>query len=230
MSGPNSHTRHHLLSTLSRSDFALLRDKLSATELGVRKTMEAPNRPIEDIYFPDSGIISVVAEGAHGRQSEVGLIGSEGMTGSPILLGDDRTPHLVYVQVAGRGQKMKAGALRQAMQEGPTIRNCFLHFVQAFMVQATHTAVANGRGKLHERLARWLLMAQDRVGGPDIPLTHEFLALMLNVRRAGVTEALASLTRKNLISAKRGIVTIKDRECRNVRTGCTGSLKLSTSV
>ncbi len=86
---------------------------------------------------------------------------------------------------------MKADDLRQAMQDSPAIRICFLHFAQAFMVQAAHTAVANGRGKLEERLARWLLMAHDRVEGNELPLTHEFIALMLNVRRAGVTEATA---------------------------------------
>jgi len=81
---------------------------------------------------------------------------------------------------------MKADDLREAMQDSPAIRICFLHFAQAFMVQAAHTAVANGRGKLEERLARWLLMAHDRLEGNDLPLTHEFISLMLNVRRAGL--------------------------------------------
>ena len=106
---------------------------------------------------------------------------------------------------------MKADDLREAMQDSPAIRICFLHFAQAFMVQAAHTAVANGRGKLEERLARWLLMAHDRLEGNDLPLTHEFISLMLNVRRAGVTEALQGLSRKGVVSAKRGSVVVEDR-------------------
>ena len=106
---------------------------------------------------------------------------------------------------------MKANDLREAMQDSPAIRICFLHFAQAFMVQAAHTAVANGRGKLEERLARWLLMAHDRLEGDELPLTHEFIALMLNVRRAGVTEALQGLSSRDLISAKRGSVVVNDR-------------------
>jgi hypothetical protein len=133
------------------------------------------------------------------------------MTGINVVMGNDRSPHLSYVQVAGKGQSMKADALRHAMQDSPSIRICFLHFAQAFMVQAAHTAVANGRGNIEQRLARWLLMVHDRVAGNELVLTHEFIALMLNVRRAGVTEALHGLSRKGLVSAKRGRIAVNDR-------------------
>jgi CRP-like cAMP-binding protein len=202
---------NHLLLALSPDDYRRLAPHLSATQLGLRRTLEEANKPIKQVYFPEDGIVSVVATGDHNLQSEVGLIGREGMTGINVVMGNDRSPHLSYIQVAGRGQSIKADALRQAMEESPAIRICFLHFAQAFMVQAAHTAVANGRGKLEERLARWLLMAHDRVEGNMLPLTHEFIALMLNVRRAGVTEGLQELTRKGLVSAKRGQVAVEDR-------------------
>ena len=201
---------NHLLLALSAADYGLLAPHLSAARLGPRRSLEEANRPIKQVYFPEVGIVSVVAAGAH-RESEIGLIGREGMTGINVVMGDDRSPHQSYVQVEGRGQSMKADALRRAMQESPAIRIFFLHFAQAFMVQAAHTAVANGRGKLEERLARWLLMAHDRLEGNVLPLTHEFIALMLNVRRAGVTEGLQGLTRKGLVGAKRGQIAVTDR-------------------
>ncbi len=204
-------SQNHMLSALSTADYARLAPHLSATRLGLRRSLEDANKPIKHVYFPEEGFVSVVAAGARDRQSEVGLIGREGMTGISVVMGDDRSPHLSYVQAAGRGQSMKADSLRQAMQDNPSIRILFLHFAQAFMVQAAHTAVANGRGNIEQRLARWLLMAHDRLDGNEIPLTHEFLALMLNVRRAGVTEALQGLSRKALISAGRGHIVVSDR-------------------
>src|SRR4030095_8148055 len=151
----------HMLAALSALDFARLAPHLGATRLPLRRELEDANKPIRNVFFPEEGIVSVVAESTRDRQSEVGLIGREGMTGINVVMGNDRSPHLSYVQVAGKGQSMKADALRQAMHDRPSIRICFLHFAQAFMVQAAHTAVANGRGNIEQRLARWLLMAHD---------------------------------------------------------------------
>ena len=166
---------NHMLSWLPAHDFAQLAPHLSATQLPLRRSLEDANKPIKEVFFPEEGIVSVVATGTHDRQSEVGLIGREGMTGINVVMGNDRSPHLSYMQAAGKGQSMKADALRQVMQDSPAIRISFLHFAQAFMVQASHTAVANGQGNVEERLARWLLMAHDRLEGDDLPLTHEFL-------------------------------------------------------
>ena len=124
--------------------------------------------------FPDSGIVSVVAQGAHNKLLEVGLIGCEGMTGITVVMGDDRSPHQTYVQVAGEGQQISANDLREAMRESPSLRDILLRFAQSFMIQATHTALSNGSAKLEERLARWLLMAHDRIDGDELPLIHEF--------------------------------------------------------
>jgi CRP-like cAMP-binding protein len=208
---PNKQSNNHLLSALSAADFTLLNGHLSAVPLELRRQIEDANKPIKQIYFPEDGIVSVVAEGTRGRQSEVGLIGREGMTGINVVMGNDRSPHLSYVQVAGRGQHMKADALRHAMRKSASMRNSFLHFAQAFMVQTAHTAVANGRANIEERLARWLLMVHDRLDGDDLPLTHEFIALMLNVRRAGVTVAVQALSDRNLIVPNRGHITVSNR-------------------
>ena len=128
------------------------------------------------------------------------------------MLGNHRSPHATYIQAPGMGQCIPASELRQAIQASVSLRDSLLKFVQAFGVQTTHTAICNAQSKIDERLARWLLMAQDRIQGDTLPLTHEFLSLMLAVRRPGVTEALKALRQRGLISYRRGEITINDRK------------------
>jgi CRP-like cAMP-binding protein len=203
---------NRLLQKLSPADLRLLEPHLEAAPLIVREYFEQPNKVIQRVFFPTTGIISVVAEQANGTQVEVGIIGCEGMTGIAVLLGDQKPHNSTFVQVAGHGHGISAAKLREAISESRTMHGLFLKYVQAFLAQATHTAVANARAKVPERLARWLLMAHDRVPGDEISLTHEFLALMLSVRRAGVTEALDALRRAKLISSGRGTVTVLNRK------------------
>jgi CRP-like cAMP-binding protein len=129
-----------------------------------------------------------------------------------VVLGDDRSPHETMVQVSGEAMRLPAADLRHAMDASPTLRNLLLRYSQAFMIQTSHTALANGRAKLEERLARWLLMAHDRIDGDELPLVHEFLAVMLGVRRAGVTVALHILEGQALIGARRGKIIVLDRQ------------------
>jgi CRP-like cAMP-binding protein len=202
---------NQLLCRLSDGDFALIKDRLQTVELTLRMPLEDRNRPIDKVYFPEAGIASVVAtSGPH--QVEAGIIGREGMTGLAVLLADDRSANATFIQVAGSGLCIEADALRDLMQQSESLRTLLLRFVQAFMTQMSQTALANGRAKLEERLARWLLMAHDRVDGRELPLTHEFLALMLGVRRAGVTTALQALEDRGLISIKRGLIVMEDRD------------------
>jgi CRP-like cAMP-binding protein len=203
--------RNHLLSSLPAADFRLLKPSLETVELGLRKVLEEANKPISYVYFPESGIVSVVATSTRKLEIEVGIIGREGMTGVNIVLGGDRSPHSTYIQIAGQAQRMKAKDLRQAMQKSPSLRDRLLQFVQAFIIQIAHTALANGQAKVEQRLARWLLMAHDRVDGNELGLTHEFLSLMLCVRRAGVTSVLNLFESRELVGAKRGIVIVLDR-------------------
>jgi CRP-like cAMP-binding protein len=200
-----------LLSSLSSADSDLLEPHLEAVSLRLRKYLERPNKRIDAVYFPDSGFASVVAVQRGGKEVEVGLIGREGMTGLPIVLGNHRTPHATYIQAAGQGKCIRAAELRKAMRTSPSITALFLKFVQAFGVQTTHTAICNARSRLDQRLARWLLMAHDRLQDNSLPLTHEFLSLMLGVRRAGVTEALHLLEKDGLIGRSRSRVIIRNR-------------------
>ena len=205
-------SRNTLLSSLSTGDFDLLAPHLESVTLELRKTLEKPNKTIEAVYFPETGFASVVAVQRGGKEVEVGLIGREGMTGLPIVLGNHRSPHATYIQAPGKGHCIPASELRQAMQTSASLRDSLLKFVQAFGVQTAHTAICNARSKIDVRLARWLLMAQDRIQSDRLPLTHEFLSLMLAVRRPGVTDALKALRQRGLISYGRGEITINDRK------------------
>jgi CRP-like cAMP-binding protein len=143
---------------------------------------------------------------------EAGIFGSEGMSGMAIVMGDDRSPHSTYMQVEGRGLRIADSRLRGAMDQSPTLRVSLLRFVQAFTAQTAQTALANGRATIERRLARWLLMAHDRLDADTLPITHEFLGLMLGVRRSGVTIALHELKKRELIRAARGLVEVVDRK------------------
>jgi CRP-like cAMP-binding protein len=206
-----STVRNYLLAALLPADLALLQAHLRPIQLALKQDIERPNRRIETVCFVETGIASVVAIQPE-RSVEVGLIGCEGMSGTAVVLGGDRSPHSTYVQVAGQAQQIKADELRKAMNASESLRSVLLKFVQAFMVQTAHTAIANARSHLDQRLARWILMAHDRTRDKNLPLTHEFLALMLGVRRAGVTDALQSLKRQKLIDTSRNHVVLHSRK------------------
>lgn len=133
------------------------------------------------------------------------------MTGLAVVFGHDRNANETYVQVAGQGQCIRANDLRNAIDKSRTLHGSLLRYAHAFLNQTTRTAVANGLSKIEERLARWLLMAHDRVRSPELPLTHEFLAMMLGVRRPGVTTAIQKLEREGTIARRRSRIIICNR-------------------
>jgi CRP-like cAMP-binding protein len=208
---PSVSSKSHILSRLSADDKALLKPDLEPVELALRQVLETPNKPIKHSYFIEYGLASIIASNGH-KQLEVGLIGCEGMTGVPIVLGNDRSPHETFIQVAGHGQRIAADKLRKAIAQSRSLERALLGFALSFMNQTANTALSNGTSTVEERLARWLLMANDRLRGDKVPLTHEFLALMLGVRRAGVTVALHYLEQRALISLARKQIVITDRK------------------
>jgi CRP-like cAMP-binding protein len=207
-----SRTPNRILSRLSREDFALLEPHLAPVDLPVRKQLEAPKKRIDQVYFIEAGFASVVANGSSKPSIEVGIIGREGMTGLATVMGYDRATHATYIQVAGKGLRISVANLRQADAQTPALHRAMLRYAHTFLVQTTTTALANGRSKTEERLARWLLMAADRVDGEEIPLTHEFLSLMLGTHRPGVTIALQALEKAGLIETRRRKIIILDRK------------------
>ena len=203
---------NRLLKRLARDDFALLAPHLETVDLPLRQKLEVRNRRIEHVYFPRSGFASVVINGNNGNSIEVALIGREGMTGLAVLMGTDRAPYDIFIQFAGEGFRIAVDNLRRVITKNPRLHNVFLRYGHAFIVQSAYTSLANARFRMDERLARWLLMAHDRVENDEMLLTHEFLALMLGARRPGVTVALNHLADAGLIRTSRGTITMVDRK------------------
>lgn len=203
---------NRLLSLLPHQDRAVLELHLQEVSLEERQVLETPHIVVSYVYFLTTGMASVVASAEPNHRLEVGMVGSEGMTGLTVVLGDDQSANLTMVQSAGTALRVSTHFLRRAMTERPLLAARLLRYVHAFMAQASQSALANGRGSLSERLARWLLMWQDRVETPVFSVTHEFLSLLLGVRRTGVTVTLHELEGRGLIRSTRGRVEVLDRK------------------
>jgi len=203
--------RNRLLGALAAVDLAAL-GHLEEVAIETRQVLEAPGVAITDVYFVETGLVSIVGTIGPHQSIEVGMIGFEGMTGTPVVLGDDRSSNEVVVQASGTALRMTATDLRKAMDKSPALAGPFLRYVNTLMAQASQTAVANGRGRLDERLARWLLMWQDRLQTEDLKITHDFLSILLGVRRASVTVALHDLEGRSLLRSTRTLIRILDRE------------------
>jgi CRP-like cAMP-binding protein len=212
--------QNDILAALTKKDLALLQPSLEHVDLPVRHVLEEPNKPIKQVYFLQNGLASVVANNKN-RRLEVGLVGRDGVTGVAVILGNGRSPNETFIQVEGDGMTISAEALRNAMQESRSLERALLGYAYSFLNQTSGTALSNGTATVEERLARWLLMASDRLGGENVPLTHEFLSLMLGVRRAGVTVALHFLEQRGIITLSRKQIVILDRE--GLKKGANGT-------
>ncbi|CAN7259818.1 Crp/Fnr family transcriptional regulator [Rhizobium sp. LjRoot254] len=208
---PESVTRNRLLSALPESVLARFQPHLERVELPIRHPLVEANKRPEHVHFITSGLASVVTSNHDHESIEVGHIGFEGMTGAHLLLHTDTTPASTFIQIEGTALRMPSDVfLDLAESDGPT-RELFLRYVHCNELQLAYSALANARYSVNERLARWLLMCHDRMRGNDVVLTHEFLALMLGVRRSGVTVAIHILEGVKAIRARRGIIKITDR-------------------
>jgi CRP-like cAMP-binding protein len=207
-----SSTSNLLLRALSPEDYALLNRHLQRVPLELGKSLFEANEPIELVYFPEGGVCSIVSVQDSGEMVEVGMFGFEGMSGSSVVLGAGQTPHKSMVQVNGSTSLVILSAdLVTACSQSVGLHTLLLRYTQGISVQAAHTAAANAHFALPERLARWLLMCEDRVQSPQISLTHEYMSTMLAVRRSGVTVTLHTLEGTGAIRSTRGLVTILNR-------------------
>jgi CRP-like cAMP-binding protein len=203
--------QNRLLRALPLAEYARLLPQLTPVVLGLKQVLIEPDTPIRDVYFPRSGVGSMIADEQEGGAVEVGTIGPEGFIGLPVLMGADRMPYRVFVQVAGDGWRLSADAFRRLVDERAPVRRLLLRFAQAFSDQVSQSVACNRLHTVDERCARWLLMTLDRVHGESFELTHEFLSYMLGVRRAGVTVAMGTLQGAQIIRYVRGRVTVLDR-------------------
>lgn len=198
-----------LLNTLAAASADLF--ALDPVDLPRGRRLEQTGQLSEHVYFPVRGVASVLASNAGGGV-EIGMIGPEGVTGIASILGAKVAPFDTTVQISGDGLRARADAVRRAFDINADVRRIILDYVQSFHTQVGASAAANARNTLSERLARWLSIARDRVDTNELALTHDLLAQMLGVRRAGVTMALRDLEDRGLVKGARGVIKILDRQ------------------
>ena len=213
MAPPESATpvRNRLLVTLSDDVLAVLLPKFSHVALPLRQELYRAGDEIEAVYFVESGVISLVANLEDGMQAEVGLIGREGMLGASLLSGVETSFVEAMVQMSGSAWRMAAVPFRRELDTNPALRPLLLRYNEALQAQVMQTAACNGRHNLEQRLARWLLMAADRSDGDELPLTQEFMAMMLGVHRPSITITAGILQRAGLIQYSGGRISVLDR-------------------
>lgn len=210
--------RNRLLAGLPPEVLVPIQPRLTRVSLVSGQVLHERGEAVQHVYFLERGLASVVtpteADGAEGMRGgvEIGLMGADGLVGWWVLLDPEAiAPQRTLVQIPGQAWRMTVADLRQAAEREPALRHLLLRYAQAITIQVGQTAACNASHALPERLARWLLMSHDRVDGDELPLTQEFLGLMLGVRRSGVTVAAGTLQQAGLIRYSRGRITVLDR-------------------
>ncbi|MQY46630.1 helix-turn-helix domain-containing protein [Rhizobiales bacterium RZME27] len=204
-------TKNKLLSMLPESDTATLRQHFETVMLTKGETLFGSYEPFRHVFFFEGGLSSEIAGGDGTKRTEVGCIGLEGFSAVPAILGVDSTPHYAFMQCGGPALRIEISVLRAAIDSSRSLRDILLKYAHVFLIQAAATALANSRYEIEPRLARWVLMSQDRLGD-QLPLTHDFLSLMLGVRRPSVTDALHKLEGTGAIKAERSLIVVRDRQ------------------
>jgi CRP-like cAMP-binding protein len=203
---------NRILLALPDREFRSIRPHLEFLNLPHHRLLYEPNRKIDLLYFPNRGLISLVIVMEDGKTVEVAVLGREGFAGVPAVFGLTRSTVREVVQIAGDGFKIKAAAFRQALRSSPLLRAALGRYAVVLAMQISQTAACNRLHDIERRLARWLLMAQDRVDDGVVPITHDFLATMLGTDRPSVSVAAATLQRKEIIDYTRGTVRILNRK------------------
>lgn len=205
-------TRNLLLLALPAEERARLLPLFTRIEVTRGECVIEAGSPLDLAYFPEGGLSSNIVTAYGNRRLEVGCFGFEGMISTGVFLGAREAPHEILVQIGGPWLRIEAGRLREAFETLPTLRAVLLRYAHFLVMTLSQTALSNAAYSIEERLARWLLMAHDRIAGDDLALTHDFLSLMLGTQRSGVTLAIQALEGHRMIRARRGLVTVLDRD------------------
>jgi CRP-like cAMP-binding protein len=204
--------RSFLLAALTDDEYKQISGRVEPVDLPVRDDVYRPGEVIAYVYFPLTAVFSILAELDGEASLEVATIGREGMVGLPVFLGVPTTPHRAVPQIPGTALRMSAEDLRASVINGGGLHRQIQRYVQAMIVQLSQNVACNQLHTTEERAARWLLMTADRVDSATFPLTQEFLAQMLGVRRGTVSLTAGLLQSAGLISYRRGVITIEDRD------------------
>jgi CRP-like cAMP-binding protein len=205
-------TENRILNALSREEYARLAPHIEFLNTCRGQILYRINQTIDYVYFPDKSMISLISQMADGGSMEVGIVGFEGMAGLPFVLGVEESPHEMIVQINNGAARMPAAVLREEFKRGGTLQDMLLRYTQSLLLLTSQVAACNHAHSVEERLARWLLMCHDRCLCEDLSLTHEFLAMMLGVRRAGVTTAALALQADGFIHYTRGHIQVVNRQ------------------
>jgi CRP-like cAMP-binding protein len=203
---------NRILNAIPDSEFETLRPYLEMVTFTYHQSLHESAEGIEYATFPDKGMISLVIVTTDGRSVEVGIVGKEGWVGAPLSVGMSKSPYRAMVQIPGSGMRVKSETLLQALDSSPQIRLMLNRYAQIQGMQVAQLAACNRLHEIEKRLARWMLMCQDRVESNLLPMTHEFFAQMLGAGRPSVTLAAGVLQRAGIIRYSRGKVTILDRK------------------
>lgn len=205
-------TENRILNALSTEEYGRLAPHLEYINTHHGQILYQTDQTIDYVYFPDKAMISLVSQMEKGGSVEVGVVGFEGMAGLPCVLGVEESPHETMVQIQDGMARMPAHLLREEFRRGGALQDVLLRYTQSLLLMTSQVAACNRAHSVEERLARWLLMCHDRCLCEDLPLTHDFLSMMLGVRRAGVTTAALALQAEGLIHYARGHIQITNRE------------------
>jgi CRP-like cAMP-binding protein len=217
---------NQLLRLLPREECEQLKPLLSAVSLQKKKLIYKVRSCIDFVYFPINGVISAMTIMDDGNAIEVATIGNEGMTGLSAFIGGETSPYEVMVQIPGDALRMRADAFKEAVDRHRCLRQIMIHYHTAFSIQLSYSIACNGLHSVEQRCCRWLLLAHDRVNSNRLLLTHEFLSIMLGVRRASITEILQRLQKLGLIRNGRGAIDIIDRPgLESAACECYGAVK-----
>ncbi len=208
----NQTRENRLLAALPDSEYQGLAPYLTCVSLEFQQILHQPDEPITQVYFPNSALISLVSILKNGSSQEIGIVGSEGMVGLPVILGGHSTISQAVVQIAGSAMKLSSQVLKHEFGRGVHLQKLLLLYTQARLTQVTQLAVCNTQHILQERLACWLLSVSDCIKQDQFPLTQELIANMLGVRRSSVTVVANLLQQAGIIRYRRGNIAIVNRK------------------
>ncbi len=202
--------QNRLLRALPPKALKELLPALQPVPLPLKQVLHRPGDHLDFAYFPETGMVSIVLPLEDGDTIEVGTVGGEGMLPIAPVLGGTVASSEAIVQLEGSALRMPADILRHRLDSNEALRRHFGRYAHSFHQQVSQTAACNGAHSLEQRCARWLLLARHRIGSDDLPLTQEFLSMMLAVRRSGVTTAAGELQQAGLIRYRHGHITVLD--------------------
>ena len=211
MAHPGVSLRNHLLAALPQRDMQRVQASLEHIELRLGEVLFESGVRVPHLYFPTSGIISLLQTMVNGTSGEIAVVGNEGVVGIALFMGGGSSPSRAVVQSTGSAYRLAPDALQAEFARGGDLQRLLLRYTQALIAQMSQTAVCNRQHSIQQQLSRWLLMSLDRLNAPEVLMTQELIANMLGVRREGVTEAAGALQEAKLIRYLRGRIRVLDR-------------------